>query len=642
MEPLFTLVMPAYNHENYVQKAIESVFTQTCKNIQFIVINDGSKDQTHEKIQELLAKYPQGFEYINKNNEGVSTTLNLGLSKARGKYFYYLASDDMLLPDTLTTIAQHFEVASPSVGLIYCDVYHHEKELAAHQPLNIALEPRGYLLKKVLSNEAQLLGPSCFFRTESLNAVGGFKNGLPLEDFYVILKMTHQFEAGYLPQKLVLHRHHETNSANAYRKIGPAALESIQHFFKEYPSVDKKLYRQSLAIRYQWQAWVGFAQKDRPYALKNYLRFLLLDPVKFLSDRNFVKSFLRTLFNKFSKTIYLMHAGRSKHFYQVIEYDGHYKLAMFSYYASLKHSWAYFKQKKLKALLCSLGDYLRFLSLKYLSKNKTIIFSLEPFSADMDKIKLFLNRHKLIYQTSWPYWTNQNQPLPNDNHDVLNSWKNILSRLKIVTVTETAKAGLAEFLGKSTSIQVIPHAVDYSVFKNSETEKQGILFVGRFIADKNFSFLKELVTALPQYHFTFIGEGPEIQSLEQLSNITVVRFQPTKKLAEYYKKSKCLLLPSRPRQGWEELFGLVILEAMASRTVVLAGQNNVGPRSIISSGETGFLLPLNTESWIAKINDVMNSDMNSLLGKAEQLIKEKYDYPVVFQQWKKVLTKPVI
>ncbi len=95
--PLVTVVIPVYNGSNYVKDAIDSALNQTYKNIEIIVVNDGSKDNT----EEICLSYGDKIRYFPKENGGVSTALNLGIKNMRGEYFSWLSHDDYHYPDKI-------------------------------------------------------------------------------------------------------------------------------------------------------------------------------------------------------------------------------------------------------------------------------------------------------------------------------------------------------------------------------------------------------------------------------------------------------------------------------------------------------------------------------------------------------------
>ena len=95
--PLISVVIPCYNHENFVQEAIQSVIDQDYKNIELLIIDDGSKDSSVEKIEELIPVCKQRFnrfEFKSRANKGISATLNEALAWANGDFFTICASDD--------------------------------------------------------------------------------------------------------------------------------------------------------------------------------------------------------------------------------------------------------------------------------------------------------------------------------------------------------------------------------------------------------------------------------------------------------------------------------------------------------------------------------------------------------------------
>ncbi len=96
-QPLVSIVIPCYNHENFVQDCIQSVIDQTYQNIELIIIDDGSKDNSILKILDMVDLCKSrflNFEFIYRDNKGISATLNEGLDLCNGTYISLLSSDD--------------------------------------------------------------------------------------------------------------------------------------------------------------------------------------------------------------------------------------------------------------------------------------------------------------------------------------------------------------------------------------------------------------------------------------------------------------------------------------------------------------------------------------------------------------------
>ena len=93
-QPLVTIVIPCYNYAEYVGEAIESVINQTYSNIELIVINDGSTDNSDNVIKKLQKKY--NFKYINQHNQGIIAVRNQAINVAKGEYLVQLDADDYI------------------------------------------------------------------------------------------------------------------------------------------------------------------------------------------------------------------------------------------------------------------------------------------------------------------------------------------------------------------------------------------------------------------------------------------------------------------------------------------------------------------------------------------------------------------
>ncbi|MDR1334359.1 MAG: glycosyltransferase, partial [Holosporaceae bacterium] len=93
-EPLVSIVIPVYNGSNYIREAIDSALSQTYKNIEIIVVNDGSTDN----LEEVVSFYGKKIRFFSKENGGVASALNLGIKNMKGDYFSWLSHDDVYLP----------------------------------------------------------------------------------------------------------------------------------------------------------------------------------------------------------------------------------------------------------------------------------------------------------------------------------------------------------------------------------------------------------------------------------------------------------------------------------------------------------------------------------------------------------------
>ena len=97
--PKVSIIIPVYNGANFLKEAVNSALAQTYKNLEIIVVNDGSIDQG--KTEEICKLYRKQIRYFKKENGGVATALNLGIEKMEGEYFSWLSHDDMYMPNKI-------------------------------------------------------------------------------------------------------------------------------------------------------------------------------------------------------------------------------------------------------------------------------------------------------------------------------------------------------------------------------------------------------------------------------------------------------------------------------------------------------------------------------------------------------------
>src|SRR3990167_692982 len=118
-QPLVSVIMPTYNHAQFIGEAIDSVLNQTYKNLELIIIDNYSEDNTEEIVKSFNN---QRIKYVKFRNNGVIVaSRNVGMKMAKGKYFAFLDSDDLWLPNKLEKQIPLFE-RDGKVGLVYSDI----------------------------------------------------------------------------------------------------------------------------------------------------------------------------------------------------------------------------------------------------------------------------------------------------------------------------------------------------------------------------------------------------------------------------------------------------------------------------------------------------------------------------------------
>lgn len=120
---VFSVITPIYNVEEYLEEAIESVINQTIgfkENIQLILVNDGSPDESYKICERYRDEYPDNIVYIKKENGGVSQTRNVGLEHVKGKYIVFLDGDDRWEDTAFKIIEEFFDAHYDEIDLCAC------------------------------------------------------------------------------------------------------------------------------------------------------------------------------------------------------------------------------------------------------------------------------------------------------------------------------------------------------------------------------------------------------------------------------------------------------------------------------------------------------------------------------------------
>ena len=154
---LISIIIPTYNVENYISRGLESCINQTYKNIEIIVVDDGSIDNTCKVVEEYIKKDNRIFLY-KKDNSGVSATRNLGIHKAKGDYCIYLDSDDWLNDSAIEILVNNID-DNDLVMCSYSNYINGEiKEARYYNPLTLS---KNHILLCASKKEYHL-DSSCF------------------------------------------------------------------------------------------------------------------------------------------------------------------------------------------------------------------------------------------------------------------------------------------------------------------------------------------------------------------------------------------------------------------------------------------------------------------------------------------------
>ncbi|MBV8197723.1 MAG: glycosyltransferase [Candidatus Eremiobacteraeota bacterium] len=200
-----TVLLPVYNGETYVGKAIESVLTQSFRDFELLALDDGSHDRTPEILARYAAIDPR-VRVLRHDNRGVGYTLNRGLREARGRYIAELGSDDLALPDRLEKQVTFFDA-------------HDDYVAAGGYLLIIDCNDRGIGLRSYPTSDERLRAcmllynpfgsPAMMYRRDDALAAGGYTDRFSTcEDYDFMLRLAKRGKVANLPEPLTAYRFH--------------------------------------------------------------------------------------------------------------------------------------------------------------------------------------------------------------------------------------------------------------------------------------------------------------------------------------------------------------------------------------------------------------------------------------------------
>jgi glycosyltransferase involved in cell wall biosynthesis len=196
--PLVSVIIPTYNRDSVLERAIRSVLGQTFRDFELIVVDDGSIDSTTH----LLNSFDGKLKALAQENQGVSAARNLGIKESTGVLLAFLDSDDEWLPEKLTRQTALFDGRNPHFVCHTDEIWlRNGKEL---QQKEIHLKQGGRFFHRAL--ERCLISPSSvMISRELLDRIGWFDTDLPAaEDYDLWLRITAFHEVDFVPEKLVI------------------------------------------------------------------------------------------------------------------------------------------------------------------------------------------------------------------------------------------------------------------------------------------------------------------------------------------------------------------------------------------------------------------------------------------------------
>ncbi|MCU7614249.1 glycosyltransferase family 2 protein [Chryseobacterium sp. GMJ5] len=221
--PLVTVIVVSYNHSKYIKENLDSIKNQIYDNIQLIVGDDASKDNSVEVFQQWLQEnnYPAMTNFHRKNT-GLATMLNECVTLAEGKYIKIIAADDFLHPESIAKCVHKLENLSEDFAMVFTDFYAiDDSGISVDFPLNYKnkhyFNQDGSLKSDQLVKYNCIIAPSVLIKKQAIVATGEYDSALLLEDHHRWLMINEKYKISFIDEKL------------AYYRVIPTSITGTRH-----------------------------------------------------------------------------------------------------------------------------------------------------------------------------------------------------------------------------------------------------------------------------------------------------------------------------------------------------------------------------------------------------------------------------
>lgn len=271
---IVSAIIPTFNRAHLIGHAIESIVNQTYPDIEIIIVDDGSIDNTPSVVSALSAEYRnRPIHYFNKANGGCASARNYGLKYAKGDFIAFLDDDDCWMPDAIASLV--FTLVNSKADFVYSPAI--EKYPNGTEIINYpcsAGAPENFAIEHFKNTNARL--GSILYKRDIFKVVNGFDEAMHYnEDSDFLQRVAINFKATYSQNPTVVVRHHDSNKSGDRIEIYKALLKSDENILKSNPKFKNQL---------------GGIAIDRISKIQSNLIEHLIRTGRFLEAGNLVKS----------------------------------------------------------------------------------------------------------------------------------------------------------------------------------------------------------------------------------------------------------------------------------------------------------------------------------------------------------------
>jgi len=283
-DPLVTVICNCYNHENFVTQALNSVVNQSYKNIELIVLNNGSTDGSLRKILDFTAKHPWVKLIDMPETLPHTRAFNRAFEHAKGSYLIDLSADDVLLPHCIQSQVNCFIQQQPDVALVFGNAFHIDEEGIRHGSF-FETDRQNHVKDKnlfhtdyvrLLNTGLVMCSVSAMFTRRHFELLNGYNEELFFEDLDFWLRTAYSYEIKFIDEHLVEKRELSSSLGNQFFKKDAVSAEinkSLRIIYREAINRNSKIENAILLKRIHHSMHRSFKSKD----YLSFFKFALLE-----------------------------------------------------------------------------------------------------------------------------------------------------------------------------------------------------------------------------------------------------------------------------------------------------------------------------------------------------------------------------
>ncbi len=226
--PKVSVIVPFYNVERYIEKCLNTLVNQTLKEIEIIVVNDGSKDNSKQIVEKIVKQFPDKMVYLEKENGGLSDARNYALPYAKGEYIAFLDSDDYVEKDMYEKMYKLAKIENSD--MVECDFYWEYPK----QPKKD--EGQRYQGKKEMLEKVRVVAWNKLIKKEVLEMANvKFPKGYRYEDVEFTYKLIPYLEkVSFLKEPCVHYVQREGSISNSQNERTKEIFDVLEHVIQYY------------------------------------------------------------------------------------------------------------------------------------------------------------------------------------------------------------------------------------------------------------------------------------------------------------------------------------------------------------------------------------------------------------------------